>query len=106
MRRFVPILVLAAVLAVPGIASGAQLLDRNATGVQIRTNAKGEALVTYHKGGAVKHILVWGAINALPPTPGGHQVKFKLDYSGGWGKYHKLYWKTFGGTCGAYDGPA
>ena len=28
------------------------------------------------------------------------------DYSGGYGKYHKVYWKTFGSVCGRYDGPA
>ena len=33
-------------------------------------------------------------------------MKFRLDYAGGWGKYRTLYWKTFRGTCGAYDGPA
>jgi hypothetical protein len=51
-------------------------------------------------------VLLWGAINALPPTPGGHQVKLKVDYSGGWGTYHTLYWKHFVGSCGRYDGPA
>jgi hypothetical protein len=51
-------------------------------------------------------VLVWGAINALPPTQGARQVKFKLDYSGGWGTRHTLYWKHFGSTCGRYDGPA
>jgi hypothetical protein len=93
-------------LALPGVASAAQLVDRNATGVQIRVDSKGEALLTYHKAGAVKHVLVWGAINAIPPAAGKHQVKFKLDYAGGWGKYHAQYWKGFKGTCGVYDGPA
>src|SRR4051794_3286144 len=105
MRRLVFLLALA-LLALPATASAAQLIDRNATGVQIRTNIKGEALLTYHKGGAVKHILVWGAINAHAPTAGGHQAKFQLDYSGGWGRYHSLYWKSFSGGCGRYDGPA
>jgi hypothetical protein len=98
--------VLIAAFAGAGAAHAAQLIDRNATGVQIRTNTKGEALLTYHKAGAVKHILVWGAINASAPSPSTHQVKFSLDYAGGYGKYHKPYWKTFGGTCGKYDGPA
>ena len=103
--------VLLAALAVAGAfafaerASAAQLIDRNATGVQIRTNAKGEALVTYHKGAVVKHVLVWGAINAIAPREGAHQQKFKLDYSGGWGTRHTLYWKHFPGSCGRYDGP-
>jgi hypothetical protein len=99
---------LAAVAALTGAssASAAQLIDRNATNVRISVDAKGEALLTYVKGGATKHILVWGAINALPPSAGGRQVKFKLDYSGGWGRYHTLYWRSFRGTCGRYDGPA
>ena len=92
-------------LAAVGTASAAQLIDRNATGVKISTNAKGEALLTYNKAGAVKHILIWGAINADQPQPGKQQVEFKLDYAGGWGKYHTQYWKTFAGVCGKYDGP-
>jgi hypothetical protein len=104
MRRL--LLVLAVFLALPSVASAAQLIDRNAANVHIVTNAKGEALLTYTKAGATKHVLIWGAVNALAPTQSGHQVKFKLDYSGGWGKYHTLYWKTFTGTCGKYDGPA
>ena len=93
-------------LALPGVASAAQLIDRNATGVQIRIDAKGEAMLTYHKAGAVKHVLVWGAVNAIAPREGAHQQKFKVDYSGGWGTYHKVLWKGFPGKCGAYDGPA
>jgi len=92
-------------LAVPGVASAAQLVDRNATGVKIAVNAKGEALFTYKKSDGIHRVLVWGAINAIAPKEGAHQQKFKLDYSGGWGKYHSDYWKTFGAKCGAYDGP-
>jgi hypothetical protein len=91
--------------AVAERASAAQLIDRNASGVRILLNKKGEALFTYRKGGATKRILVWGAINALAPNPNARQVKFKLDYSGGWGTHHTLYWKTFKGGCGRYDGP-
>jgi hypothetical protein len=87
-------------------ASAAQLVDRSAVGVKIAANAKGEALLTYTKAGKVKHILVWGAANARVPVMGGQQVKFKLDYAGGYGKYHTTYWKTFKNTCGQYDGPA
>jgi hypothetical protein len=94
-------------LAVPGVASAAQLIDRNATGVKIAVNAKGEALLTYSKAGSVHHVLVWGAINAIPPQEGAHQAKFKVDYSGGWGSRSRktVYWKHFGSICGRYDGP-
>ena len=87
-------------------AGASQLIDRNATGVKLAINAKGEALITYRADGAVKHVLAWGALNAIAPTRARPQVAFRLDYAGGWGKYHVLYWKTFRGTCGAYDGPA
>ena len=95
-------------LALAGGASAAQLIDRNATGVRIAVNTKGEALLTYRKGGAVKHVLVWGAVNALPSragSMGSRQARFRLDYAGGWGKYRTLYWKRFRGSCGTYDGP-
>jgi hypothetical protein len=105
-KRLAVLAIAVAGLAVVGSASAAQLVDRDATHVQLRTNAKGEAMLTYRKGGAVEHVLVWGAINAIAPSPGAHQVKFSLDYAGGWGKYHRQYWRTFGGSCGRYDGPA
>jgi hypothetical protein len=104
-RALVAAAVLVSAFSLADAASAAQLIDRNATGVQIKANAKGEAIVTYHKGSLVRHVLLWGAINALPPAEGGHQVKFKVDYSGGWGARHTLYWKSFGGACGRYDGP-
>jgi hypothetical protein len=93
-------------LVAPGVASAAQLIDRNATGVKIAVNGRGEALLTYRKADGVHHVLVWGAINAIAPREGAQQAKFKLDYSGGWGSRHTLYWKRFGTTCGRYDGPA
>jgi hypothetical protein len=108
MRSFVLLTAICAVatLAVAGTASGAQLIDRNATNVRLSTNSKGEALLTYVKAGKVKHVLIWGAINAAPPVKGYHQVKFNVDYAGGWGKYHTTYSKAFAGTCDKYDGPA
>jgi len=107
MRRVLGVLAtVAAAMALAGVASAAQLVDRDAAGVRIAVNAKGEALLTYRKGSALKHVLVWGAINALPPTPGAQQVKFHLDYAGGWGKYRTLYWQHFTNVCRTYDGPA
>jgi hypothetical protein len=97
--------VLVCALAFTGAASAAQLIDRDATGLRLSVNSKGEALLTYHKGGAVKHVLVWGALNARPPVPGTQQVKFEVDYAGGWGKYRSLYWQHFANTCAPYDGP-
>jgi hypothetical protein len=86
-------------------ASASELIDRDATSVQLAVNAKGEALLTYRAGGKVRHVLAGGAVNAIAPTTARRQLEFKLDYAGGWGKYHREYWKTFGARCGAYDGP-
>jgi hypothetical protein len=86
-----------AAMAVVGSAQAAQLIDRGATNVHLRVDARGQALVTYSKGGVQRHVLVWGAINARFPKPGTRQVQFHLDYSGG---------GPFSGSCGRYDGPS
>jgi hypothetical protein len=88
------------------VANGSQLIDRNATDIHLATNRNGEALITYRAGGQLKHVLAWGAVNAIPPTRSRPQVDFRLDYSGGYGKYRRDYWKTFNNVCQPYDGPA
>jgi hypothetical protein len=102
-HRFTTVVV--AALAAANVASAAQLVDRNATGVVLAVNGKGEALLTYRSGAKVKHVLVWGAVNALTPNRSVKQVSFHKDYAGGYGKYHTAYWKSFANTCATYDGP-
>ena len=103
-------LVAAGALAVAGVlvqgAGASQLVDRNARDVSLAVNARGEALITYRDSGGVHHVLAWGAVNAIAPTRARTQVAFRLDYSGGYGTYHRTYWETFGHGCGRYDGPA
>lgn len=103
-RLFVALAVLAA-LAVPAGAGASQLIDRDATGVSLQVNAKGEALVGYRAHGKARHVLAWGAVNALAPTKARDQVAFRLDYAGGWGKYKQDVSKGFANVCKAYDGP-
>jgi hypothetical protein len=79
--------VLLAAVAVP-FAGASQLIDRNATGVQLSVNAKGEALLVYRKGGKLKRVLAWGAVDAVAPTVDANQTEFRLDYGGGWKKYY------------------
>jgi hypothetical protein len=93
-------------LAFAATAGASQLVMRNAGHPRLAANGKGEALVTYTDRGATRHVLVWGAKNALPPTQGKPQVRFKLDYSGGWATHHTTYWKTFRNVCLPYTGPA
>jgi hypothetical protein len=87
-------------------AGASQLIDRNATGVKLAVNDKGEAMVTYKSGGKLRHVLAWGAVDAIAPSPAKKQVAFDLDYSGGYQKYKRNYWQTFGSACGSYKGPA
>src|SRR5437588_8586467 len=89
----------------PGAAFASQLIDRNATGIQLGVNAQGQALLTYRAEGQLKHVLVWGAVDGRTPNPSVPQVEFRVDYAGGWGVYHKLVWKGFKNACRAYTGP-
>ncbi|HET8605506.1 MAG TPA: hypothetical protein VFL66_00605 [Gaiellaceae bacterium] len=105
MRRLLPFLVVLAALAVPATAGAAQLIDRDVTAVSLEVNAQGQALITYKKAGKLRRVLAWGAENAIPPTKSRKQVAFKVDYSGGWGTYHKKIWTSFKNVCHAYSGP-
>jgi hypothetical protein len=107
--RWIALFAGAAALLGPGRASASQTLgDLNITNLALAVNAKGEALLTYNRqNGQLRHVLVWGAINALTPSQEVPQVKFRLDYTGGLAKYNNPgYWKSFKNACKPYDGPA
>jgi hypothetical protein len=109
MRRMIGVLLASLAVAAVALtdANASQLVDSNATNASLKVNAKGEAMLTYAAAGKVKHVLAWGALNAIAPTRGRKQVAFKFDYSGGYGKYHRTtYWDVFNGACFPYDGPA
>jgi hypothetical protein len=93
--------------ALPAPASE-PLSNTNLRNVTLAVNAKGEALVAYRlPSGKWRHVLIWGAVNAHVPSPNVRQVRFKYDYSGGYGKYRNpRYWQTFKNACPVYDGPA
>jgi hypothetical protein len=98
----------AALLAVsPASALASQMIDRSATHVSIAVNSQRRAVVSYMRGGTWHHVLVWGAINALPPSKSHPQVKFSIDYSGGYGSFGSGYWKQIvkHNVCGPYTGP-
>jgi hypothetical protein len=94
-----------AALVLAGPAAASQLIDRNASHVRLAVNPRGEALLTYSARGGVQHVLTWGAVDARHPSSGKPQVRFRKDYSGGWGRYRKLYWQSFRNSCRPYDGP-
>lgn len=104
MRRALAILV--AALALPPAAAASQAIDTNAVRPTLAVSKNGQqALVTYKKRDRVRRVLVLGAVDALPPREGVPQVRFKLDYSGGWGLYGRTVWRRFGNACRPYDGP-
>ena len=108
-RSFLPVLlvsVLACGWTAPARASQ-RLADVNVSDVSLQVDAKGEALITYRtQPGATRHVLAWGAENAVPPNPEVKQEVFQLDYAGGWGKYKRRVWASFHGSCPPYTGPS
>jgi hypothetical protein len=96
---------LAALAGLPAAASGSQMIAKNAKGARLSVNRSGVALLTYRGEGRLHHTLAWGAINARTPTRGTQQVKFKVDYSGGWGSRQRDLWRGFKNACGPYQGP-
>ena len=93
-------------LALPCAAFGSEVIDRNASNIQLKVSDKGQqALLLYRARGRRQHVLVGGAKNAIAPTTARPQVKFAVDYSGGWGTYRTEIWKTFKDYCRPYDGP-
>jgi hypothetical protein len=92
-------------LALAAPAGASHVLDRDATGVRVAVDRAGRALVTYSAGGRVRHVLVWGAVNARAPDQHTPQLRFRVDYSGGWKTYGRPIWRGFRDACRPYDGP-
>src|SRR3989442_10089419 len=86
-------------LAVAGVASGSEIIDRNPQNVRLSVDSNGRALVSYRERGRAMHVLAWGAVDARQPTTSRPQVAFRKDYSG-------RSWTSFRNQCRAYDGPA
>jgi hypothetical protein len=95
-----------AVLVLPATAPASTLIDRDARNVKLSVDNRGQALVSYTARGKRWNVLAWGAVDALPPTPGRQQVNFRLDYSGGWGTSKRDVWKTFKNSCAPTTGTA
>ena len=97
--------VAAAFAAMPSLAGASQLIARNTSSERLSVSSSGRALITYHGQGTLQRVLVWGAINARPPSIDAAQSAFRIDYSGGWRSHGKAVWKTARNACGAYRGP-
>ena len=93
---------LAATLPAPAL--GSQLLGRNVTAPRLVVDKTGKrAIVTFREAGRARRVLLWGAVNARHPNPDLPQLKFRIDYSGGWGTYRRVV--RFPNACRPYDGP-
>ncbi len=97
-------------LAVLSLAPAAHASDRiglNASNVRLAVSRDGgRAIVTFVAQGRTRHVLAWGAVNALSPNRDVPQVRFRIDWTGGWETYGHTIWRGFGNACRAYDGPA
>jgi hypothetical protein len=72
----------------------------------LKVNKYGLAVVSWtNASGRRKHTLAWGAVNARTPSSEVPQVRFKLDYSGGWGSFGGGYWRRVRNACTRYTGP-
>lgn len=109
MARFIRSLLagVAVLMIAPAGAYASQMIDRNATHVSVAVNSQNRAVISYVRGGTWHHVLVWDAINARTPSRTQAQVKFRLDYSGGYGSFGGSYWKQVvkHDVCGPYTGP-
>jgi hypothetical protein len=97
---------LSALALAPAASASQPLGDLNVTGLTLAVNANGKALLTYlREDGRIRHVLVWGAINARPPSRDVPQVAFRFDYSGGLRSLGHAAAPQFVDRCAPYDGP-
>lgn len=95
-------------VVLPPAAQASQFVDhvRWRVPVTLKVDGAGRAMVYYRKGSAARHVFVRGAVNARQPSRSVRQVRFRIDYSGGWRTTRHALWKTFPNACAPYDGPA
>ena len=74
-------------LVAAGSAAPSQLLVRNAANVRLTVSARGVATLSYTTRGVRRHAIAWGARDALAPRQTRPQVRFRVDYTGGWGAF-------------------
>lgn len=94
--------------AAPATAGASELVGSNVHSIGLIVNSRGIARVTYTtSSGTVVHLLAWGAVNALPPSRTVPQVRFSLNFAGGYGSpFGSGYWRIMHNYCRPYTGPA
>ncbi|HUZ84143.1 MAG TPA: hypothetical protein VMU66_05575 [Gaiellales bacterium] len=91
----------------PATAGASELVGRNVHAIHLLVNRYAVARITYTtSSGKVVHVLAWGAVNARRPNPSIPQVRFKLNFAGGWGSpFGSGYWRIMHNACLPYTGP-
>ena len=91
----------------PATAVAGELVGSNVHSIGLIVNSRGIARVTYTTaGGRLVHLLAWGAVNALPPSRTVPQVRFSLNFAGGYGSpFGSGYWRIMRNYCRPYNGP-
>lgn len=99
-RSHLPLLVALVALVVlcwSGTAAASTLVTRNPqSGVDLKVNGSGVAMLTLRADGRWQHILAWGAVNLS-------RGRLRLDFSGGQGE-SGAKWQTFNDVCRPYSG--
>lgn len=101
--RLLAVTLVALALAAPAAASDVFALDARNVSLAVDGST---ALVSYSEKGRPRHLLAWGAINALPSGTDRPQTAFRRDFTGGVKSRGRAVWKRFANRCRAYDGPA
>jgi hypothetical protein len=97
-----------AALALPAVAAASYIVDRNVRSPTLKVDASGHALVQYTRAnGTRRNVLFWGAANGVANSDEERpQIRFKVDYSGGWRAFHDgRYWRRLRNACRPYDSP-
>jgi len=103
---FAALCALGALVVAPEAALASEKLTDNASNVVLKIDGSGRAVVYFNRAGRRMHPVVWGAMNARHPSRNTPQVKFKVDYSGGYMKLGRPLWRAIKNRCRPYDGPA
>src|SRR6476659_5892818 len=82
----------ALILAAPAAASEVFSLDAQNLTLQVNGDT---ALISYTAAGKRRHLLAWGAINALASGSQVPQTSFRRDFSGGWKSRGRVIWAHF-----------
>src|SRR4029078_10103357 len=91
----------------PAAGASTPLGDLAVHDLRLQVNANGNALLTYRReDGRIRNVLVWGAINARPPSTSTAQGALPLHVPGGLVSLGHYAAPRFVNRCAPYDGPS